>query len=236
MRAFEFVEPATLAEVIQLLHGGDGQARPIAGGSDVLGELKDDVVQYTRLVSLGGLTGLGELREVPGGLRLGALMTLAQLEYEPRLQGPYRLLAEAARGVSTPEIRQQGTLGGNLCQRPRCLYYRSALSPCLKKGGTDCPAVASPYQDYLSIMGGQGCFSVHASDLAPPLLALSRGSQGPAPLRLKRFLPVRNRMSGVKMCWRLQTLSPRSCSPARRHPGVAPLSRPASARRGIFLW
>jgi xanthine dehydrogenase YagS FAD-binding subunit len=120
------------------------------------------------------------------------LVTLAQLEYEPRLQGPYRILAEAARGVATPEIRYQGTLGGNLCQRPRCLFYRSGLIPCLKKGGTDCPALESPYQGYLSIMGGHGCFSVHASDLAPPLIALDAqvtltGAAGERTLPLEQF-------------------------------------------------
>jgi xanthine dehydrogenase YagS FAD-binding subunit len=172
MRPFEFVEPTTLAEVVRLLQVGAGQARPIAGGSDLLGEMKDDVVHYERLVSLAALAELRAIHQDETGLRLGALVTITELEHEPRLQGPYRLLAEAARGVATPEIRNQGTLGGNLCQRPRCLYYRSALTPCLKKGGTDCPAVAGPYQDYLSIMGGHGCFSVHASDLAPPLLAL----------------------------------------------------------------
>jgi xanthine dehydrogenase YagS FAD-binding subunit len=82
------------------------------------------------------------------------------------------MLAEAARGVATPEIRHQGTLGGNLAQRPRCLHYRSGLTPCLKKGGDGCPAADSPYQNYLSIFGGPGCFAVHASDLAPPLIAL----------------------------------------------------------------
>lgn len=172
MRAFEFVEPTTLEDVASLLHSGAGQARPLAGGSDLLGELKEGVAHYERLISLAGVTTLGDLREDRDGLRLGALVTLAQLEYAPGLQGPYRILAEAARGIATPEIRQQGTLGGNLCQRPRCLYYRSALVSCLKKGGEDCPAVEGPYHDYLSIMGGQGCFCVQASDLAPPLLAL----------------------------------------------------------------
>jgi xanthine dehydrogenase YagS FAD-binding subunit len=123
-------------------------------------------------VSLGGVAELRQVREDGGGLCLGALVTVAELEYDPRLRGPYRILAEAARSVATPEIRNQGTLGGNLCQRPRCFYYRHALTPCLKKGGADCPAVDSPYQGYLSIMGGEGCYSVHASDLAPALLAL----------------------------------------------------------------
>jgi xanthine dehydrogenase YagS FAD-binding subunit len=172
VRPFAFVEPSSLDEVIRLLADAQSQARLIAGGSDLLGELKDEVVSYERLVSLAGVEELRHIHEEGGGLRLGALVTVAQLEYDPRLDGPYRILAEAARSVATPEIRAQGTLGGNLCQRPRCLYYRSALTPCLKKGGVDCPALESPYQAYLSIMGGPGCYSVHASDLAPPLMAL----------------------------------------------------------------
>jgi len=186
------VEPTSLDEVIRLLTAGQCQARLIAGGSDLLGELKDDVVSYERLVSLAGVEELRHIREEGGGLRLGALVSVAQLEYDPRLQGPYRILAEAARSVATPEIRNQGTLGGNLCQRPRCLYYRQALTPCLKKGGADCPALESPYQAYLSIMGGHGCFSVHASDLAPPLMALAAqvslaGPSGVRALPLEQF-------------------------------------------------
>jgi xanthine dehydrogenase YagS FAD-binding subunit len=192
VRPFAFVEPNSLDEVIRLLAAGPGQARLIAGGSDLLGELKDEVVAYERLVSLAGLEELRQIREEGGGLRLGALVSVAQLEYDPRLQGPYRILAEAARSVATPEIRNQGTLGGNLCQRPRCLYYRYALTPCLKKGGPDCPALDSPYQAYLSIMGGHGCYAVHASDLAPPLMALDAqvciaGPSGERTLPLEQF-------------------------------------------------
>jgi len=192
VRPFAFFEPTSLDEVIRLLAAGPDQSRLIAGGSDLLGELKDDVVRYERLVSLAGIDELRHIQEEGGGLRLGALVTVAQLEYDPHLDGPYRILAEAARSVATPEIRAQGTLGGNLCQRPRCLYYRHALTPCLKKGGADCPAVDSPYQAYLSIMGGQGCYSVHASDLAPSLMALGAriaiaGMSGVRRLPLEQF-------------------------------------------------
>jgi xanthine dehydrogenase YagS FAD-binding subunit len=192
MRPFTFVEPTRLDEVIRLLAAGNAQVRLIAGGSDLLGELKDDVVQYDRLVSLAGVEALQHIRETTEGLHLGALVTLAELEHDSRLQGPYGIVAEAARGVATPEIRQQGTLGGNLCQRPRCLYYRNALTPCLKKGGADCPAVDSPYQAYLSIMGGSGCYSVHASDLASPLMTLGAeitldGPSGARSLPLAQF-------------------------------------------------
>jgi xanthine dehydrogenase YagS FAD-binding subunit len=192
VKPFAFVEPTSLDEVIRLLGDGTGQARLIAGGSDLLGELKDELVSYARLVSLAGVDELRRIDDDGDGLRLGALVTVTQLECDSRLTGPYRILAEAARSVATPEIRTQGTLGGNLCQRPRCLFYRNALTPCLKKGGVDCPALESPYQAYLSIMGGPGCYSVHASDLAPPLIALGTqvsiaGPSGARTLALEQF-------------------------------------------------
>ena len=189
MRAFTFEAPTTLAGAFALLQAHAERALPIAGGSDLLGLLKDDVVHYEHLISLAGIAELRGLRLTQDGLHIGALVTLSELEYDARLQGPYRMLAEAARGVATPEIRNQGTLGGNLCQRPRCFHYRSALIPCLKKGGATCPAIESPYQQYLSVMGGHGCFCVHASDLAPVLMAMGGGVwiAGPAGQRSVRL-------------------------------------------------
>jgi xanthine dehydrogenase YagS FAD-binding subunit len=133
VRPFAFIEPISLDDVIRLLAAGPDQARLIAGGSDLLGELKDDVVRYERLISLAGIDELRHIGEEGGGLRLGALATVAQLEYDPHLDGAYRLLAEAARSVATPEIRAQGTLGA-IPPATRCLYYRHALTPCLKRG------------------------------------------------------------------------------------------------------
>lgn len=172
MKPFSFAEPTRLPDAIDLLLADGALTRPIAGGSDLLGELKEGTARVEHLVSLARIAELREVTETAAGLRLGAGLTLAQLEREPRLGGPYRILAEAARGVATPEIRNQGTLGGNLCQRPRCFHFRSPWLNCLKKTGTDCPAEHSPHQHYLSIFGGPRCFAVHASDLAPPLLAL----------------------------------------------------------------
>ena len=171
MKPLTFVEPADLAGVIAELSSGNG-TRLIAGGSDLLGELKEGSAAYSRLVSLAALDSLRRIESTPGGLRIGALVTISQLESATELDGPYRILAEAARGVATPEIRHQGTVGGNLCQRPRCLHYRHALVSCLKKGGDGCPAAETPYQNYLSVFGGAGCYAVSASDLAPPLIAL----------------------------------------------------------------
>jgi xanthine dehydrogenase YagS FAD-binding subunit len=171
MHRVSFIEPGSIIEVSQAL--ASPAATAIAGGSDLLDELKEGTAAYTQLISLAGLNSLRSIEEHEGGLRIGALVTISELETSAHLVGPYAMLAEAARGVATPELRNQGTLGGNLCQRPRCYFYRNALTPCLKKGDSDaCPAVESPHQNYLSIFGGAGCYATHASDLAPPLIAL----------------------------------------------------------------
>jgi xanthine dehydrogenase YagS FAD-binding subunit len=172
MKPFEYLEPATLDSAFTAIGADSDTARFIAGGSDLLGELKEGIAQPSRLVSLSGVEGLRGISMGAKGLRIGATTTLADLEHAPELDGPYRLLAEAARSVATPEVRYQGTLGGNLCQRPRCLHFRSALVSCLKKGGEDCPAAESPYQAYLAVTGAGGCYAVVPSDLAPPLIAL----------------------------------------------------------------
>ncbi len=145
----------------------------MAGGSDLLGELKEGTAAYDRLVSLAGIESLRGIEPTSdGGLRIGAMTHIVELEYSPLLTGPWQMLAEAARSVATPEVRNQGTLGGNLCQRPRCLHFRNGLTPCLKKGGGGCPASESPYQNYLSIFGGPDCYATNPSDLAPALIAL----------------------------------------------------------------
>nr|ART39642.1 J210 [uncultured bacterium] len=171
MRPISFVDAATLPEAIAALSAGNGNARVIAGGSDLLGELKEGIATQSTLVDLSRIEGLKGIARTDASLRIGALTTIHALETAGELAGPYQMLAEAARSVATPEVRNQGTLGGNLCQRPRCLHYRSALSPCFKKGSDDCPAVESEYQQYLSVMGGDRCFAVHPTDLGPPLIA-----------------------------------------------------------------
>ena len=226
MRAFTFEAPTTLADAFTLLQD---ESQPIAGGSDLLGLLKDDVAHYKRLVSLAGIAELRACRIDQDGLYLGALVTLSELEHDARLQGPYRILAEAARGVATPEIRNQGTLGGNLCQRPRCFHYRSALIPCLKKGGGACPAAESPHQQYLSVMGGDGCFCAHASDLAPVLIAMDAQAHlaGPAG---QRAMPLETFFAGPEQDpQRENVLAPGELITAVTAPA------PAEDWRGVFF-
>lgn len=194
MRPFTFVEAPSEQEAVRFLREGKGAARPIAGGSDLLGELKEGIAAYDRLVSLAGIAGLGAIEETDAGVTIGAMVTVeALLEHAFRNSG-YRILNEAAQGVATPEIRNVGTVGGNLCQRPRCWYYRNALFRCLKKGGTACPAVDG-YNKYLAILGAHRCYIVHPSDLAPPLIALSASVEvvGPGGAR---WLPLHEFFAG----------------------------------------
>ncbi len=193
MRPITFIEPSSIGEAIA--ESSTAGARLIAGGSDLLGELKEGSADYGQLVSLARIEALRGLETSPDGLRVGALTTIAELEGSPLLSGPYRILTEAARSVATPEIRNQGTLGGNLCQRPRCLHFRHALVSCLKKGGEGCPAAETPYQSYLSVFDGPGCYAVNASDLAPPLIAVAavatiEGPGGAREVALEAFYAV----------------------------------------------
>jgi len=166
---FAYARPATLADAVKAL--ADGQGRVHAGGTDLLGCLRDGVFTAPTLVSLGGVSSLRGIEATPdGGLRIGALTTLTVVAESDAVRTRYRALAEAAASVASPQLRNQGTIGGNLCQKPRCWYYRGDFH-CLRKGGESCFAVAGE-NDYHCLFGGDGCFIVHPSDAAPALVAL----------------------------------------------------------------
>ena len=169
LRPFEYLQPQSLEEASSLL-SVDG-AYALAGGSDLLSEMKERVVSPAALVSLAGVEELRVVEVTPEGVRIGAMVSLAALAGNTELQQRYPVLTEAAGGIATPQIRNVGTLGGNLCQRPRCFYYRSPLTLCLKKGGDSCLALAGNSK-YLSILGGERCYIVHPSDMAVALVAL----------------------------------------------------------------
>ncbi len=170
MRAFKFIEPDSLARAAELLRGSPGTARVIAGGTDLMGEIKEGVVRPDTLVSLQGIAGIGGIDETSEGLRIGALATLADIEADPTIAKSYPALRGAVGSVATPQIRNVGTLGGNLCQRPRCWYYRSPLFDCRKKGGGICFAINGSSK-YHAILEARDCFIVHPSDAALALIA-----------------------------------------------------------------
>lgn len=146
-------------------------ARILAGGTDLLGCLRDNVLQANRLISINGVSALKGIQKRPdGGLRIGALTTITDIAENRQIRESYTVLAQAAASVGSPQLRNQGTLGGNLCQRPRCWYYRSDLK-CRRKGGDLCYAETGDTQMH-GIFGASACYIVHPSDVAPALLAL----------------------------------------------------------------
>jgi NADPH-dependent glutamate synthase beta subunit-like oxidoreductase len=142
LRKFEHVRASSLEEASALVKEGTAY---VAGGTDLLGALKDAVhARYpSRLVDLKGIPGLDGIEAGPEGAKIGALATLAQIASSPALREAYPLLADAARAAASPQLRNMGTLGGNICQEPRCWYYRYPDNrfPCLRKGGGACYAL-----------------------------------------------------------------------------------------------
>ena len=167
--AFTYVRSRSVSEAATLL--ASPGARAHAGGTDLLGCLRDQVFSAERIVSLGAIDELRGIQPTSdGGLRVGALTTIAEVAASATVKERYGALALAASLVASPQLRNQGTLGGNLCQRPRCWYFRGDYH-CKRKGGDTCYAIAGDDR-YHAIFGADGCYVVHPSDTAPALVAL----------------------------------------------------------------
>ena len=166
---FSYLRARSLDEALRYL--SQEGARAHAGGTDLLGCLRERIFEVTTVVSIAGLKELRGIAATPsGGLRIGSLTTIAEIARHPVIQSKYRALSMAANEVASPQLRNQGTIGGNLCQKPRCWYYRGEFH-CLRKGGDQCYAVEGE-NAYHCILGGENCFIVHPSDTAPALVAL----------------------------------------------------------------
>lgn len=171
MRAFRNANPKSIREAVSLLSQAQGQSASIVGGgSDLLGMAKEHLVSPDVLVNLKAIRGLERIEAQHGGLKIGGLITLDTLSRDPRIRKGYTVLAEAAENVGTPQIRNAGTLAGNVCQRPWCWYFRNGF-PCLKNGGKICFS-ASGENQFHAIFGGGPSYIVHPSDTAPALVAL----------------------------------------------------------------
>ena len=199
MKAFEWTNPATVNEAVKMLSTPsatdiDEAPRPIAGGQDLLTTMKDYTSRPARLVNLKSIPGMNRIALNARGLTIGALVTLTELEEHAGVRKSYPGLAEAAHSIATPQIRNLGTVGGNLCQRPRCWYFRLEEVICLKKGGSECYA-ATGENKYNAIFGGAPSYIVHPSDLAPMLLALGAtvtvtGAAGKRVIPLDKFFTL----------------------------------------------
>jgi xanthine dehydrogenase YagS FAD-binding subunit len=173
MKAFTNANPRDVAHALTLVRQAkqDGRSTAIAGGgSDLLGLMKERLVAPDVLVSLRSIKGLDQIKEDRGGVTIGALATLDTIAHHPLIKSKYTVLAEAASGVATPQIRNVATIAGNVLQRPWCWYYRNGFK-CLKNGGNVCYSVSGE-NEFHAIFGGGPSYIVHPSDTAPALVAL----------------------------------------------------------------
>ena len=166
---FSHARPTDLQAALDLLEKTSGRIH--AGGTDLLGCLYDGVFTTDTVISLSNVAELKSINQSTGnGLRIGAMTPIAAVAAHPGIRSTYKALAQAASVVASPQLRSQGTLGGNLCQKTRCWYYRGDF-PCLRKNGDHCFAFEGENQHH-AIFGGEGCYMVHPSDTAPALAAL----------------------------------------------------------------
>ena len=192
MQAFEFAHPTTKEDAVRLLAGATGEAEVLAGGTDLLSLMKDYISTPTRVVSLQHVKELRGLKFTPAaGLRLGAAATFEELLESKEVQQHYPALVQAAEGVSSPQIRSTGSVGGDLCQRPRCWYYRAGFGLLATYQGKS--LVPDGDNRYHAILGNSGpAYFVNPSSLAPILIALGakvrlHGPEGDRELELDKF-------------------------------------------------
>ena len=170
MQAFEYASPATVQEAVALLGSKWGEADVLAGGTDLISLMKDYVHTPKRVVNIKGLKELEGISKSPAGLRIGALATIEDLVASADVRTEYPSLHQAARGIPSPQIRNMGTAGGDLCQRPHCWYFRQGFGLFAMKDGKS--LVPDGENQYHAIFGGGPAYFVSASRLGPALIAL----------------------------------------------------------------
>jgi xanthine dehydrogenase YagS FAD-binding subunit len=172
MPAFELFQPASTSDALSLLDRYGSDAWVFAGGLDSFDWLKDRIKRPRYVVDLGGIAELKGVRERNGGLEIGAMSTLTEVVRHPMVRERYAILTDAAEAAASPQIRNQGTIGGNVSQDTRCWYYRSGWS-CYRAGGNICYAdTPESMNREHAILGADRCVAVNPSDTAPALIAL----------------------------------------------------------------
>ena len=178
MKEFKHFNAYSVDEAVALMGRYGERAAVIAGGTDILGKMKDAILPAypEALINIKTIQGLSDIKESGGMLRIGALALLADIADNDIIKSKYAALAQAAGRTASPHLRNMGTIGGNICQDIRCWYYRNQNNrfSCLRKKGGRCYAIKGDNR-YHSIFGGSvsgGCFAVHPSDTAPALVAL----------------------------------------------------------------
>lgn len=194
MKSFENVDVKSVKEAVGLLqkfHQEKKSAQIVSGGTELLQLMKDRVATPQYLINLKTIPGLNYIKEERSGFRIGALTTLTEIEENKGVQEKLLFLSHAAGEAASPQLRNAGTIGGNICQRPFCWYFRSANFTCLRKGGEICYAVGGDSR-FHAILGGGPSYIVHPSDLAPALIALGArikiaGPSGEKTIPLEKF-------------------------------------------------
>lgn len=170
MQPFEYASPKTLKEALALLGSGGSGHVVLAGGTDLLSLMKDGVMSPKRVVNIKDIAALRGIARTASGLRIGALASVDEVLTDPMIRASFPALTEAARGVASPQIRNMGTFGGDLCQRPRCWYFRAGFGLIARHEGKD--LVAEGDNRYHAIFGDGPARFVSASSFGPALVAL----------------------------------------------------------------
>ncbi len=172
MPAFQLFQPASTEEALGVLDQYGAEAWVLAGGLDTWDWLKDRVKKPAAVVDLGGVESLREIRSTGDGLEIGAMATLREVIRHPDVVDQYSMLADSASQAASPQIQNQGTIGGNVIQDTRCWYYRDGWS-CYRAGGNICYAdTPTAMNREHAILGASRCVAVNPSDTAPVLVAL----------------------------------------------------------------
>jgi len=189
MNNFEYALPEKTGEIFEYLKTKDAVIK--SGGIDLLDMMKENLIAPNRLVNIKNISELHFIKEMKDGtLKMGPNVTLAELAKSEKLKGSFKALAQAAEGAATPQIRNMATLGGNLCQRPRCWYFRSSDFHCSRKGGDTCFALDGENKYHAILGNDDGCIIVHPSATAVALTALDA--------RLKILNEKEEKIIGIK--------------------------------------
>jgi xanthine dehydrogenase YagS FAD-binding subunit len=170
MQSFEYASPKTLQEALSLLGSSWADANVLAGGTDLLSLMKEYIHTPKRVVNIKGIPELHGIEKTAAGLRIGAAVTLSELLANAEVRAQYPSLVQAAQGVHSMQIRNMGTVGGDLCQRPRCWYFRNGFGLLAMKDGK--PLVPNGENRYHAIFPVGPAYFVSASSFGPPLIAL----------------------------------------------------------------
>ncbi len=193
MQSFEYANPTTVQEAVGLLGTRWGQTDVLAGGTDLISLMKEELQTPKRVVNIKNIKELEGIQKTADGLRIGALVTMDELAKNADVRAGFKSISDAAAGITSPQIRHMGTAGGDLCQRPRCWYYRQGFGLLAMKDGKS--LVPDGENKYHAIFAEGPAYFVSASSLGPALIALGAkvklvSAKGPREVPLSKFFLI----------------------------------------------